>query len=530
MSIRDTILNQLKLFHKLSAKKFQLQRTPVVTVMGHVDHGKTTLLDSIRGSAVQASEVGGITQNTRAHQIEHNGFKITFIDTPGHEAFSNMRSRGAKATDMVLLVVAVDDGVQPQTKESINFAKEHNVPILVAFNKIDIPGKDSTKLKKELSNAGVQLEEYGGDVMAVEVSALKKTGLQELLDSILLLAEISELKIEDPQNGKARAFVLESTLDKTRGPVALCIVKAGHVNAGDYIVVGSESTKIRSLLSSEQEPIEQGNQSDPIWLIGLDKVYPAGTYLDVVATDKEAEELTKKYASEQIDPSLEGEGQGELSDLDLLASLLNTDQKDEEIKFINIILKADAHGTLEAVREQLLSLNDENVQVKVIKEGTGNITEEDVLTAKDVKGIVIGFQVSADSHVMSVARKEKVVLRTYEIIYTLIDEIADVMDGMLEPIEEEIEVARAHVKKVFQLSNGQYVAGSEVIKGTLVKGSRVFVDRGGEKVHQGKITSLRVLKDEVKEVKKGIDCGILIEPNVAVEEGDDIVSIKIERY
>lgn len=515
----------------MSAKKFQLQRTPVVVVMGHVDHGKTTLLDKIRGTAVQASEVGGITQNTRAHQIAHNGHTITFIDTPGHEAFSSMRSRGARVTDIVLLVVAVDDGVQPQTKESINFAKEHNVPIIVAFNKIDLPGKDSTKLKKELSNAGVQLEEYGGDVMAVEVSALKGTGINELLDTILLVAEMSELKSDAPQNVKARLFVLESTLDKTRGPVALCIVKAGTVETGDYVVSAANSVKIRSLLDSEQKLLTKAMQSDPIWIIGLDEVHKAGTYLDIVASDKEAEALLKKYAQSQSQTTaIIAEEGGEVSDLDLLASLLNTDQKEEEIKYINIILKTDMDGTLEAVKDQLLSLNDESVQVKIIREGTGNITEDDVLTAKDVKGIVIGFQVLVDAHVQSVAKKERVLVRTYDIIYTLIDEIADVMDGMLEPTEEEVEIARATVKKAFQLSNGQYIAGSVVDKGTFIKGVRVYVERAGERVHQGKITSLRVLKDEVKEVKKGSECGILIEPNATILEDDQIVSFKIEKF
>lgn len=510
-------------------KVFQLQRTPVVAVMGHVDHGKTTLLDSIRGTSVQASEVGGITQNTRAHQIEHNGHKITFIDTPGHEAFSNMRSRGARVTDMVLLVVAVDDGVQPQTKESIKFAKEHKVPIIVAFNKMDLPSKDPTKLKKELSNADVQLEEYGGDVMAVNVSALKKTGLDELLDGILLLAEMSELKLEDPQSVKARLFVLESSLDKTRGPVALCIVKVGTVEASDFAVSSTSSSKLRSILNSEQVTIEKGVQGDPVYLIGLDEVYPAGTYLDIVGTDKEAHELIKKYESPDV-VEAETDDDASITDLDLLTSLLGDDQRDAEIKYINIILRADTNGTLEAVKEQLLALNDESVQVKILKEATGSITEEDVLTAKNVKGLVIGFQVTADSHVLNIARKERVVLRIYDVIYSLTDEIADVMDGMLEPTEEEIEVARAHVKKVFQLSSGQYVAGSEVMKGTFIKGARIYIERGGEKVHQAKVTSLRVLKNEVKEVKKGFECGILMEPNVVVEEGDDIVSYKIERY
>jgi len=513
------------------ADNILLQRTPVVAVMGHVDHGKTTLLDTIRGTSVQESEVGGITQNTRAHQIEYKGQKITFIDTPGHEAFSNMRSRGAKVTDLVLLVVAIDDGVQPQTKESINFAKEHKVPILVAFNKIDIPGKNSTKLKQELVNAGVQLEEYGGEVMAVEVSATKKIGIEELLDRILLLAEMSELKLEEPQGVKGRAFILESTLDKTRGPVALCIVKGGSIEASNFLVAGEDNCKIRTILNSEQKIIDKGVEGDPVWLVGLDKVYKVGTFIDIVESDKEAEKLSKKYSNESTVPGLSESGDSsEVSDLDFLAGLLNVEQKESEVKYINVVLKTDMDGTLEAVKAQLLDLNDEEVQVKIVREGTGNITEEDVLTAKDSKGLVLGFQVVADKHVLDVAKKEKVIVRIYDIIYTLTDEIADVMDGMLDPTEEEVEIASANVKKVFQLSNGQFVAGSEVAKGTFIKGVRVRVDRDGEKVHTGKVVSLRVLKDEVKEVKKGSECGILIEPNFEVQTGDSIVSFKIEKY
>ena len=511
------------------ASKTNLQRTPVIAVMGHVDHGKTTLLDTIRETHVQASEAGGITQNTRAHQIIFQGQKITFIDTPGHEAFSNMRSRGAKVTDIVLLVVAADDGVQPQTKESINFAKQQNVPVIVALNKIDVPGKNLLKLKQELTTAGLLLEEYGGEVMLVEISALKNQNTDELLERILLLAEMSELKLDKPQGVLGRLFVLESTLDNRRGPVALCINKSGRISVGDYIVHNEESFKIRQLLDAEQIPIDSCEQSDPFWISGLDKVLKTGDLLNVVENEKQAKELIKKFKDSVREALAERAEEGEISDLDLLSSLITADETEQNIKYVNVVIKTDAQGTLEAVKEQLESLNDDLVKVKVLRASTGNINEEDVLTAKAAKGIVIGFQVEVDKHVAEVARKERVLIRNYEIIYTLIEELADVMDSLLEPEEEEVEIARALVKKVFTLTNGQVVAGSEVIKGNFIRGSRVYVQRGDERVGDGKVTSLKVLKSEMKEVKKGAECGILIEPSVKVEEGDFIVSFKIEK-
>lgn len=497
--------------------------------MGHVDHGKTTLLDAIRGTSVTTTEAGGITQNTRAHQIVFNGQKISFIDTPGHEAFSNMRSRGAKVTDIVLLVVAADDGVQPQTKESIKFAKEQNVPILVALNKIDVPGKNLLKLKQELTTAGLLLEEYGGDVMLVEVSALKKTNLDELLERILLLAEMHELKPEQAQGVSGRIFTLESTLDNRRGPVSLCIVKSGSIKMGDVVVNKGNSYKIRQLLDSEQKPIEQAEQGDPVWIIGIEEVVNTGDMLDIVADEKEAKELTKKYENAIRQAMTENAEGAEVSDLDLLTSLLSANEHEESIKYVNIVIKTDAQGTLEAVREQLEQLNDEQVQVKILRAATGNISEEDVLTARAAKGIVIGFQVEADKHVQEVAKKERVLIRSYEIIYTLIEELADVMDSLLAPLEQEVEIARALVKKVFTLSNGQIVSGSEVVKGNFIRGARVYVMREDLKIGEGKVTSLKQLKEEVREVKKGTDCGILIDPNLPIEEADIIVSFKIEK-
>jgi translation initiation factor IF-2 len=506
-----------------------LTRTPIVAVMGHVDHGKTTLLDSICGINITSSESGGITQNTRAHQITFEGQKITFIDTPGHEAFSSMRSRGAKVTDIVLLVVAADDGVQPQTKESIKFAQDEKVPIIVAINKTDIPGKNLTKIKQELTNAGLHLEEYGGDVMEVEVSALKKTNLDTLLHRILLLAEMSEFKMDSVENVLGRVFTLEASLDSNRGPVALCIVKAGEVNAGDYLVYKGGSCKIRSMLNTEQKSITKAVQGDPIWLIGADRVLSTGEMVDIVADEKTARQMERQKEDDSVIADSLALAQENIDDLDLLSDMLDTSEQDKNIKFLNVILKTDVQGTLEAVKTQLLELNDEEVQIKILKEGTGKIQEEDILSAKNSRGLVIGFQVQMDKHVEEVARKEKVLVRIYEVIYDLTQELSEAMDSMMAPKYEETEIARALVKKVFVLSNGQSVAGSSVEKGNIIKGTKVYVLRNEVRVGEGKITSLKLLKQEVKEAKKGVECGILIEPAIVIEEGDQIVCIKVEK-
>ena len=515
--------------------------------MGHVDHGKTSLLDAIRGTNVQASEVGGITQNTRAHQIIHKGQKITFIDTPGHEAFSSMRSRGAKVTDLVMLVVAVDDGVQPQTKESIQFALKEKVPVIVAINKVDLPGKKMQKLKQELTTAGLLLEEYGGDVMVVEVSALKKTGLTELLDRIMLLAEMQELKKDKPRGMDGRLFVLESSLTQSQGAVSLCIVKSGSISKNDYMVFDNKLKRARTLLDQNQVVCDIAEQGDPVWAVGADEVLKVGSVLEIYKSEKEAQiaskrekhrDITKTPAVDvKVEPkngdASESVGQPEAADVDnnlnLLSELLQSTKKDDDMKFLNVIIKADSQGTLEAITDSLNDLNDDYVQIKIINSSTGRITERDVMSAKDVGGIVIGFQVDIDKHVEDVARKEKVLVRTYKVIYDLIDELGEAMNSLVEPEFVDIEVARAKVKKVFVLTNGQSIAGCEVIKGNIIKGYKVVLNRGGEKIAEGKITSLRLLKSEVKEAKKGQECGILVEPKMDIEEGDEIVSVKQER-
>ncbi|MEI7579605.1 MAG: translation initiation factor IF-2 [bacterium] len=516
---------------KTKISTIKLLRTPIIAVMGHVDHGKTTLLDAIRGTNVQSGEAGGITQNTRAHSVVYHGQKLTFIDTPGHQAFSEMRSRGAKVTDIVLLVVAADDGVQPQTKESIKFALESKVPILVAINKIDLQGKKIEKLRQELASSGILLEQHGGDVMSVEVSATKKTGLDELMESILLLAEISELKKNLPTKGVANAFILESTMNDHLGPVSLMILKAGKIDINSFVVYEGGYSRVRNMLDEQQKPMLSAEEGDPVWIIGLKKVLEIGETVQFVATEKEAKELSKKVEKGEVQ-LLEEEPEAaadEITDLDLLSDLFTAKEAAAEIKYLKLILKADTQGTLEAIVSELNKLDDEEVKVKILSKGTGDLTEQDVVTAKNSRGIVIGFQVKAPAKVLALAKKDRVLLRQYKIIYELLDEVADVMDSLGDPIVEEIEVARARVKKVFKLTNGQYVAGSEVVKGIVQRGYKVFVERGEERVTDARIASLRQNKNEVKEMHKGMDCGILLDPNIELQEGDEIVCFKVEK-
>lgn len=519
---------------KKKQNKYDIKRTPIVAVMGHVDHGKTSLLDAIRGTDVTSGEIGGITQNTRAHQIDYQGQKISFIDTPGHEAFSSMRSRGAKVTDIVLLVVAADDGVQPQTKESIAFAKESNVPIIVAINKIDIPGKNLNKLKQELSSAGLEIEEYGGSVIVNEVSAIKKAGINELLESILATAELQEIqKVDAPQGMQGTAFILESVLDKALGPVSLVLVKSGEVKQGSYVIHEQGYSKIRTLMNENGEQLATAEQGDPINIIGIDNVLPTGSYINIVADEKTAKQLSKEIQlgeRDLLEAEKESEEPVEENDLAFLADLLADAKTEDEIKFLNVVLKTDSQGTLEAATHELVNLNDEEVQIKVIDSGVGPITERDVQTAKAARAVVLGFQVDVPKKVSDLAQKDRVLVRSYDIIYEMVDEIADAMNSMADPILEKVEVARARVKQVFVLSNKSIVAGCEVVKGTVVKGYRIFIDREGTEMADAKITQLRQNKNEVKEVKKGQDCGILFEPSYAdLAAGDEIVCYKIEK-
>ncbi len=506
-------------------------RVPIIAVMGHVDHGKTSILDAIRGTKVQAGEAGGITQNTRAHLIiRPDGTKLTFIDTPGHEAFSGMRSRGAKVTDIVMLVVAADDGVQPQTIESIKFAKEAKVPIVVAVNKMDAPGADPAKVKQELSQYDVLVEEFGGDVMINEVSALKKEGLEELLDTLALQAEIFELKSAKLSQETARGFVLESNLNKNLGPVTMVLIKAGSVKDGDYIAAQGNVYKVRKVLNEQQAPVGEAGEGEPVWIIGANEVLNVGEVVNFFDEEKKAKQFIREGAISSQDEEGEADSETEsLEDSDLLAMLVQEEEHEQGIKKLNVIVKTDTKGTLEAVTQKLVELNDDEVEVNILRSETGDITLKDVELAKTSHAIIIAFQVGIPSEVEKIAKRDRVLFRKYKIIYELIDEVDDAMTSLVAPQEEEVEISRAKVKQVFVLSNGKKVAGSEVIKGNVLKGYSVYVERSGEEVGRGKIVSLKQNKNEVKEVKKGQDCGIIIEPEANIEVGDEVVCYKIEK-
>jgi translation initiation factor IF-2 len=517
-------------------KKQQKIRQPIVAVMGHVDHGKTTFLDSIRNARVAEKEHGGITQNTRAHEVStKSGFNITFIDTPGHEAFSQMRERGARVTDFVFLVVAADDGIQPQTKESIKFAKDNNVPIIVGINKVDIEGVQIERIKKELSSFDVVIEEYGGDVMCFEISAKNKKGLDEVLEGIELMAEVQELKPHEPKEGViAEAFVMESNLDKHKGYSALAILKSGELNDRYFGVTASSTFKVRAYIDENGKQVNSVSESQPFTVIGLKEDLPTGEIINFVNDDKAAKELQENLAKGVISEDEPVEDAEPIDAEEMFAKMLmEKEEKKEgvEQKSLNIVLRASTQGTLEAVLGELQKLETEESKVVAVQQGTGPVTEDDLNMAKVARAIVIGFQVDIPTSIMGIARRSKVLVRQYEIIYELIDEIADVLDSMDEPREEEITFATAEVLQVFTLSDGSQVAGCKVTDGKFLKGYKVKILRKDEEIATSKVTSVRQGKNEVKEVKKGSDCGMLLNPTVdSLEEGDVIQAFRVEKY
>lgn len=511
-------------------------RQPIVAVMGHVDHGKTTFLDSIRNARVVDKEAGGITQNTRAHEVEtKSGFKITFIDTPGHAAFSAMRERGARVTDFVLLVVAADDGIQPQTKQSIEFAKENEVPVIVAINKIDIPGVKIEKIRQELSAFGIVPEEYGGENLFFEVSALQKTGLEEVLEGIELLSEVNELTPNEPkENVIAEGFVMESQLDKQIGYNALAILKSGNLD-NRYVGVTAESIfKVRAYMNEFNKGVKTVEESQPFVVTGLKDDIPTGEIINFVKDEKQAKILQEKLQSGEVTEDEEKE----LSAEDLFAQMLVAQKEVEqgvEQKELNVILRASTQGTLEAVREEIGNLATDESKITILNSGTGPVTEDDLNRAKIAKGLVIAFQSNVPRNIAEIAKRNKVLVRNYEIIYELVDELAEVLDSMDGPIEEEVEIARARVKQMFTLSDGSQVAGSVIEDGKFTRGYSIKIERGNgdepEEIGRAKVREVRQGKNEVKEVKKGMECGLLLNPVIdGIEEGDFVVAYRIEKY
>ncbi len=491
-----------------------IPRPPVVCVMGHVDHGKTSLLDAIRETHVTAKESGGITQKIGAYTVDVNGNAITFLDTPGHEAFTAMRMRGAQSTDIAILVVAADDGVMPQTIEAINHAKAAGVEIIVAVNKIDKPSANVEKVKQELTEYELVAEDWGGSTVFVPVSAHTKQGIDELLEMILLTAEVHELKANP--NRKARGIVIEAELDKGRGPVATVLVQKGTLRVGDNVAAGACYGKIRAMINDKGERVKEAGPSVPVEILGLNDVPNAGEIIMAVDTDKEARSIAETFISE-----------GRKKLLDDTKHKVSLDALFEQIqagnvKELGLIIKADVQGSVEAVKQSLIKLSNEEVVVKVIHGGVGNINESDVVLASASNAIIIGFNVKPDNQARIVAEREKVDMRLYSVIYNAIEDVEAALKGMLEPIYEEQVVGHAEIRQIFKASGVGNIAGSLVVDGKITKNSTARIFREGDKIFEGSIATLKRFKDEVKEVKAGYECGLVFEKFNDIQEGDTV--------
>ena len=499
-----------------------VKRAPVVTIMGHVDHGKTTLLDTIRKTRVAEGEAGGITQAISAYQVEHNGEKITFIDTPGHAAFTEMRARGASITDIVIIIVAADDGVMPQTKEAIDHAKAANVPILVAINKIDKPDANVEKVMTELAEYGLTPEEWGGDTIFTKISAKQGTGIDELLENILLVAEMEEYKANP--NRYAMGTVIESRLDKQVGPVATVLIQNGTLRLGDPIVVGTSYGKVRTLKNDQGKEITEAEPSKPVEITGLSETPEAGDRFMAFETEKEAHNISDQRKNAQ---KLKENKASEAVTLDDLFNKIG-----EGLKEINVIIKADVHGSSEAVKNSLEKIEVEDVRVKVIRSSVGSITESDIVLAKASNAIIIGFNVRPTNAIRDYAKENNVEIRLYNIIYKAVEEIEAAMKGMLEPIYEEKIIGSAEVRQLFKFSKVGTIAGSYVTDGVIKRDAKARIIRDGVVVYDGNIGSVQREKDTVKEVKKGLECGITIENFSDIKVKDIIEAyemVEIER-
>ncbi|NLY88055.1 MAG: translation initiation factor IF-2 [Firmicutes bacterium] len=493
-------------------------RWPVVTIMGHVDHGKTSLLDAIRESNITASEAGGITQHIGAYQVEVKGKKITFLDTPGHEAFTAMRARGAQVTDIAVLVVAADDGVMPQTVEAINHAKAAQIPIIVAVNKIDKPAANPDRVKQELVQYELVPEDWGGDTVLVEVYALKKQGLDELLDMILLVAELRELKATPDR--PAKGTVIEAKLDKGRGPVATVLVQNGTLKVGDTVIAGMFSGKVRALVNDKGRQVKKAGPSEPVEIVGLDDLPEAGDTF-YVTDEKVARQLAEKR--QQFHREREIKRQQRVSLDDLFERI-----KEGQIKELNIILKADVHGTVEATRQSLEQLATDEVRVRVIHGGVGAVNESDVMLASASNAVIIAFNVRPDPIAKRLAEREKVDIRLYRVIYNIIDDVQKAMEGMLAPEYQEVVLGRAEIRAVFKVPKVGSVAGCYVTEGKITRNAEARVIRDNVVIHEGKIESLKRFKDDVREVASGFECGIGLEKYNDIKEGDIIEAFIIE--
>lgn len=492
-----------------------LPRPPVVTVMGHVDHGKTSLLDAIRKTNVTAQEAGAITQHIGAYQVEVNGQKITFIDTPGHEAFTAIRARGATVTDIAVLVVAADDGVMPQTLEAIDHAKAAKVPIIVAINKVDLPAANPDRVKQQLAEHQVLIEEYGGDVIAIPVSAKTGQGLDDLLEHILLVAEISELKA-DP-NRPAEGTIIECEKDPSRGPMATVIVQRGTLRVGDAVVAGETWGKVKAMFDHTGKRVTEAGPSTPVEVMGLDSVPRAGDTARVVADEREAREIAQRARES-----------AEAASRRVTLEALSGDIAAGKVKELNVVVKADAAGSLEAIRGSLERLSSPEVRVNVIHTGVGNVSESDVMLAAASEAIIVSFNVKAEPGAKRQAESEGVDLRNYRIIYELIDDIERAVKGLIEPTTAEVTEGHAEVRAIFKVKGGR-IAGCMVTDGAVRRSSLIRVLRGGQVIATSRVVSLRRFQEDVREVTAGLECGIGIEKFNDFQEGDILEAYRVEK-
>jgi translation initiation factor IF-2 len=490
-------------------------RPPVVTIMGHVDHGKTTLLDAIRSTAVVETEAGGITQHIGAYQTEVDGRKLTFLDTPGHEAFTAMRARGAKVTDIAVLVVAADDGVMPQTKESISHARAAEVPIVVAINKIDVPDANIDRVKTELAAEGLQPEDWGGDTQFAEVSAKQQTGLEELLEKTLLVAD-AELDLRANATAEASGPIIESRLDVGRGPVATMLVQRGTLHVGDAVVAGDAAGKVRALYDYRGERVKEAGPGEPVEILGFDRPPPAGELARVVEHERQAKDIAEKRAERLRREQLAQRSSAAGVSLETLFERM----QDGAVQELNIVLKGDVQGSVEALMGELAKIQHPEVRVNVIHTGVGGITENDVNLASASNALVVGFNVRPSAEARQLAEREGVDIRTYRVIYKLTEDIEQALVGMLTPVTTEQILGEAEVRALFKVSRLGTIAGCMVTSGLVRRGANVRIVRDGTVIHETTIAQLKRFKDDAREVTEGFECGILLDGFNDVKEGD----------
>ena len=495
------------------------KKPAVVTVMGHVDHGKTSLLDCIRKSKVTETEAGGITQHIGAYTVNINGEKITFLDTPGHEAFTAMRARGAQITDIVILVVAADDGIMPQTTEAINHCKAAKVPMIVAINKMDRPGANVDKVKQELTEYGLVAEDWGGDTICVPVSAHTKEGIDTLLEMVLITAEMLELKANP--NRSAKGTLIEAKLDKGRGPLATLLVQNGTLNTGDSIIVGSTYGRIRAMFDDKGNKIKTAGPSIPVEILGLSEVPEAGDRFNVVKDEKTARNMAESRKAKSREEHFQSSNRVSMENL-------YSQIQEGSVKELGVIVKADVQGSVEAVRQSLEKLSTDNVKVRVIHSGVGAITETDVILAAASNAIIIGFNVRPDNNAAIVGEKEKVEIKTYRVIYDALDDIKAAMVGMLDPVFKEVVLGRVEIRQIYKVSNVGTIAGSYVLNGKITRSSSVRVLRNGIVITESTLASLKRFKDDAKEVAAGYECGLSVEKFNDIKEGDIIEAFIME--